>query len=263
MLRADELRAGPAPALWLIHSSTGDVACYRPLVASLGGAHRVVGISPRGLDADDEPPLDDLGELARHYAALIVREQPAGPYRVAGWAMGGVVAAEVAEQLLDGGHRVDFLAVLDGRAPLPEMRARPLDRATVALAFANHVARSAGRELGAAAVEPTGAAVLAALEAAGVAPAAWTAADVERRISVMQANARAVFHHTQRRLRTPLHLYESQAEHPAHPKPPTLGWEAHAEVIRELVPGNHFDLVAAHHIGTLAARLTAALAALA
>ncbi len=262
MARAEELRAGPAPALWLVHSSTGDVACYRPLVALLGGAHRVVGIAPRGLAAGDESPIDDLVELARRYAALIAGAQPEGPHRVAGWAMGGVVAAEVAEQLLDAGHRVDFVAMLDGRAPLPEMRARPLDRATVALAFAHHVARSTGRELATDAVEPTGAAVLAALRAVGVAPAAWTADEVERRISEMQANARAVFHHTQRPLRVPLHLYESSTEHPAHPKPRTLGWEVHAEVIRELVPGHHFDLLAAHHIGPLAARLTAALAAL-
>jgi thioesterase domain-containing protein len=262
MARAEELRAGPGPALWLIHSSTGDVECYRPLAAALGGVHRVVGIAPRGLRAGDEPPLDDLVDLARRYAALIADAEPGVPHRVAGWALGGVVAAEVAEQLLDAGHRVDFLAVLDGRVPVPEMRARPLDRATIALAFAHHVARSAGRELATAAVEPTGAAVLDALRALDVAPAAWTAEDVDRRIAVMQANARALFHHAQRRLRVPLHLYESAAEHPAHPRPRTLGWEAHAEVIRETVPGHHFDLLAGHHIGPLAARLTTALAAL-
>ena len=260
MSRAIELRAGPIPALWLIHSSTGDVACYQPLAAALGGAHRVAAIAPRGLDAGDPPPIDDLAQLARRYAALIAAEQPVGPYRVAGWAMGGVVAAEVAEQLADAGRPVDFVAVLDARAPVPEMRGRPVDLATVALAFANHVARAAGRELASAPAAPTGAAVLAALQAAGVAPASWTADHVERRIAVMQANARALFQHTQRPLRTPLHLFESTAEHPAHPKPPTLGWEAHAEVIREFVPGHHFDLLAAHHVATLAAKLTAALA---
>ena len=39
--------------------------------------------------------------------------KPAGPYRLGGWCMGGVVAYEMARQLQEDGERVGTLALID------------------------------------------------------------------------------------------------------------------------------------------------------
>ena len=52
------------------------------------------------------------------YMAEIRRRQPHGPYTMGGWSAGGVVAYEVARQLLADGEFVDRLILLDSPCPL-------------------------------------------------------------------------------------------------------------------------------------------------
>ncbi|MEM9490808.1 MAG: thioesterase domain-containing protein, partial [Myxococcota bacterium] len=58
-----------------------------------------------------------VAELGRDYAARIVRIQPHGPYRIAGWSAGGRLAHEVVRVLEQGGHGVSFVALFDTRDP--------------------------------------------------------------------------------------------------------------------------------------------------
>jgi thioesterase domain-containing protein len=48
----------------------------------------------------------------------MIREvQPAGPYRVAGWSFGGVLAYEIASQLVGQNETVEFVGLIDTAAP--------------------------------------------------------------------------------------------------------------------------------------------------
>ena len=58
--------------------------------------------------------------MASHYIAEMKGIQPEGPYRVAGYSFGGVVAYEMARQLEAGGETVAFLGLLDRRALVTE-----------------------------------------------------------------------------------------------------------------------------------------------
>jgi thioesterase domain-containing protein len=70
--------------------------------------------------------------MVASYAAAIRAAQPAGPYRLAGWSMGGLVAYEIARQFEEHGEEVALLALLDTpfslpdepRPPEPELAAR-------------------------------------------------------------------------------------------------------------------------------------------
>jgi hypothetical protein len=55
------------------------------------------------------------GDSARaaRYADLIRHVCPAGPYRLGGWSFGGVLAFEVARQLVAEGSAVEFVGMLD------------------------------------------------------------------------------------------------------------------------------------------------------
>lgn len=60
---------------------------------------------------------ESVGELARQHLARIRKVQPQGPYRIAGFSFGGLVALEMARQLRQDGERVDFLLLLDPMLP--------------------------------------------------------------------------------------------------------------------------------------------------
>jgi len=59
--------------------------------------------------------------MAAHYTALLRAAQPSGPYYLAGWCYGGLVAVEMAQQLLAENQEVAFLALLETVAPAPAL----------------------------------------------------------------------------------------------------------------------------------------------
>ncbi len=61
--------------------------------------------------------ITSVEELAAGYIALIQRSQPFGPYRLLGNALGGLVAYELASQLLGRDERVEFLGMIDCPRP--------------------------------------------------------------------------------------------------------------------------------------------------
>ncbi|WP_425476114.1 amino acid adenylation domain-containing protein [Gordonia oleivorans] len=125
--RAVELSApGPddRPILWVVHLATGLVTPYRELAAALA-AYRVVGLQlPELLDGAALP--SSMSEIARRHVAAIRSVQPTGPYRVAGWSVGGNIAHEIARQISDAGGVVDDVVLLDPRSP-DEMTSAPAD----------------------------------------------------------------------------------------------------------------------------------------
>ncbi|MER8041678.1 thioesterase domain-containing protein [Streptomyces sp. NPDC094032] len=69
--------------------------------------------------AEPEGGVREPAELVREYARRIREVQPAGPYRLLGWSVGGVLAHGVAAELVETGHAVEFVALLDAY-PAPE-----------------------------------------------------------------------------------------------------------------------------------------------
>ena len=61
-----------------------------------------------------EPPeFWTIEALAQLYVGQLRLRQPLGPYRLAGWSLGGVVAFEMARILEQQGESVDFLGLID------------------------------------------------------------------------------------------------------------------------------------------------------
>ncbi len=61
-----------------------------------------------------KPPLE---RTAARYVQELRRIQRTGPYRLIGYSFAGVIAYEMARQLLAAGERVEFLGMLDSPAP--------------------------------------------------------------------------------------------------------------------------------------------------
>jgi thioesterase domain-containing protein len=60
--------------------------------------------------------------MAAYYVSLLRRQVPEGPYYLGGWCYGGIVALEMAQQLIAAGQRIGFLGLLETVAPPPSLR---------------------------------------------------------------------------------------------------------------------------------------------
>ena len=98
--------------LYVISGVGGNVIKFHSLAFYLGEEQPVFGLLPRGLDGR-EPFISRLEDLANYYVEAIRTVQPTGPYRVAGYSFGGIVAFEVARQLVEHGESVDLLVLFD------------------------------------------------------------------------------------------------------------------------------------------------------
>ena len=111
-----EVQAGDGGMpLFCVHGIGGNVVGFRELARFLGSDQPVYGIEARGL-YDDRPPDTSIEEMAAHYVAVTRVAWPRGPYALAGFSFGGVVAFEMARQLTASGARVALLALLDAPA---------------------------------------------------------------------------------------------------------------------------------------------------
>jgi natural product biosynthesis luciferase-like monooxygenase protein/amino acid adenylation domain-containing protein/non-ribosomal peptide synthase protein (TIGR01720 family) len=107
---------GERRPLFLVHPVGGGVMAYAALAARLHPEQPVFALRSRGTEPGEEP-RGTVEEMARDYLAAVRGEQPAGPYRLGGWSMGGVVAFEMARQLEAAGEEVEALVLIDSRLP--------------------------------------------------------------------------------------------------------------------------------------------------
>lgn len=120
------LRPGPARrALVLLHPLGGEVVAYREVARQITAPLRVLGLTWTG-----ELPPAAAGSLSSLAAAHVeqLRTTQAGPYLLAGWSFGGVLAFEVARQLTQAGETVEFLGLIDAHPTMdPITGAAPRD----------------------------------------------------------------------------------------------------------------------------------------
>lgn len=110
---------GSKPPLFCIHPVGGNVLDYYHLANYLGREQPVYGLQAQGLTGIQEP-LRCVEDMANHYIQEIRTIQPKGPYFLAGYSFGGVVAFEMAQQLHAQGQKVALLGLFDVSSPILE-----------------------------------------------------------------------------------------------------------------------------------------------
>ncbi|HZR38218.1 MAG TPA: acetoacetate--CoA ligase [Nevskia sp.] len=104
--------ASAAPPLFIVHGVGGSVMELRELALRIGTDRPVYGLQARGF-GEGESPLHRVEDLAAQYLDAVRLIQPQGPYYLAGYSFGGLVAHEMACQLRRQGQRVGMLGILD------------------------------------------------------------------------------------------------------------------------------------------------------
>jgi amino acid adenylation domain-containing protein len=108
--------ASNGPSLFCVAGGGAPAITLRSLAEELAGSCVPYGIQARGLEERSLPDRS-VERSARRYLEEIRRTQPSGPYFLAGYSFGGVVAFEMACRLEAAGERVGLLALLDSTAP--------------------------------------------------------------------------------------------------------------------------------------------------
>ncbi|CAH9052385.1 hypothetical protein PSECIP111854_00959 [Pseudoalteromonas sp. CIP111854] len=102
-----------------IHSGGGSVLCYKDLATALEGHYECYGYRS-GLEADTQQPVfETMQELAASYVDNLLLAVPEGPYNLAGYSLGGIIAFEIALQLQQRAVQVEKLVLFD---PFPPFR---------------------------------------------------------------------------------------------------------------------------------------------
>ncbi|MEU5717066.1 amino acid adenylation domain-containing protein [Streptomyces sp. NPDC020403] len=232
--------------LCLVHPVGGDIQAYRSLVAALGTAPTVCLIADPAL-RDAGVPAWSLAERAHHYDAAL-RERFGGPahrLHLAGWSYGARVAMEMAGLAESAGRPLEALYLLD--PPPPQARALVTSYAEA------HLEKVFAAELGA------GASSL---------PTEQARAYAERLARCCRANLRSLGeHHVRPIVSVPTYLW--LAEHPtagiptpADPQDLDGQWTdcLPPSAVRSYLPTDHYGIVAAPHVDTVAATIRSTLA---
>jgi amino acid adenylation domain-containing protein len=245
--------------LFCVHPIGGEAVSYRDLARHLDPGQPVYGIQ------SPDPPLTDLRAMAACYVDAIREHQPQGPYRLAGWSMGGVAAYEMARQLAGRGETVEVLALIDTLAPaLLVGEADPGGVGMIAL-FAAGLAWAHGLDVPA--VDFTGLdedgalnLVMSLGREAGLLPPSIELAELRRLFDRFRANHYALYTYTPEPYAGDLLLFRASQRMGEEEEEATRGW---GELVTgELriydLPGNHYTLLR-EEVGALAERLRAVL----
>ncbi|OKI02048.1 non-ribosomal peptide synthetase [Streptomyces sp. CB02923] len=103
---------GTRPPLFCVHPSGGLSWCYAGLLRHLGPDVPVYGLQAGGLERRAALPAT-FEEMVADYVGQLRAVQPAGPYHLLGWSLGGALAHAIAVRLQARGERVALLAMLD------------------------------------------------------------------------------------------------------------------------------------------------------
>ncbi len=114
---------GRTPLFWF-HGDFAHGGYYiRRLARLLGPQQPLTAIAPHGMD--NEPIPESVQQMARERLSLILARQAQGPYRIGGYCNGALVAFEAARLLIEAGHEVEIVALIDP----PTANVRPWSRA--------------------------------------------------------------------------------------------------------------------------------------
>jgi thioesterase domain-containing protein/acyl carrier protein len=102
--------------LFCFPGAGGHSTTFGPLAAHIGPRHPCFGLTVPGLNREQKP-LERVEEIAAAMLNSIRLLQAKGPYQLAGYSFGGLLAYEAAQQLRADGEIVSLLAIYDTFTP--------------------------------------------------------------------------------------------------------------------------------------------------
>jgi thioesterase domain-containing protein len=238
-----------------VHPGAGTIACYAriadalPEVTTYGIQHAAIcGITEAG---------QTVSEIAEHYLELVVDAEPSGPYWLAGWSTGGLIAYEMATMLRAKGIRVDHLMLFDVYAA-PQHSASMLGSSDAELAY--HSFESPALDLEQMKALDRDTMLNYVIEHAKqqqVVPVDFNLLQARRFLDAMRSSLSACFSYEPKPYDGQVTLFRA-AESDSEDNDATLGWGKYLSVEPNVVvvPGNHATMFSPPNIWTLIGEIT-------
>jgi thioesterase domain-containing protein len=110
------------PPLFFFHGDYGGGYYTRRIARLLGPDQPFISVAPHGIGPELIP--ETIEAMASDRLRLLLKTQPEGPFRLAGYCNGGMVALDLAKRLVEAGRRVDAVFLIDP----PTLNFRPAAR---------------------------------------------------------------------------------------------------------------------------------------
>lgn len=104
--------SGTKPPVYLIHGGGLNVLFYKPIISYLDHEQPIYGFQALGLSKSHES-LHTLEEISTAYISDLLKNDPDGPFYLAGYSFGGLIAFEMAKQLIALNKKVNFVGIVD------------------------------------------------------------------------------------------------------------------------------------------------------
>ncbi|MEM7144034.1 MAG: amino acid adenylation domain-containing protein [Verrucomicrobiota bacterium] len=114
--------AGSESPLVGIHGGDGGIFFYRNLADRMPQDRPFFAFEDPALIPSEPIPNESIEETAAKYLPRLKEIQGKGPYMLTGYSFGGIVAFEMAQQLVAAGEKVSFLGLIDTENPASEVR---------------------------------------------------------------------------------------------------------------------------------------------
>jgi thioesterase domain-containing protein len=275
---------GAQRPLFLIHDNTGQDLWFPLLAERINPDIPVYGLPAVPMD---EPQLQTIEGMAARLVAIMRTVQPEGPYRFAGWSLGGILAYEVSVQLIGQNQAVEFAGLLDTYCPIMRrgpnfaLALRPLKKSAqirltdlceelereVPLTIDQRQALHGLKDV---ASETDFEDLFSQCRELGLFPESLvghSASVIQKYLVRLLAHEHAVANYVVQPIPIPIYLFAAE-EQPAvqeeqGPPDPLLGWggvlpEQQIQLIR--VTGNHRSLMEDPHVAVLGQALSASIA---
>ena len=122
--------SGTKTPLWLVHPGVGEVLVFLNLAKYIVD-RPVYALRARGFD-EGESYFNDISEVVTTYHKAMKEVQPSGPYAIAGYSYGSMLAFEITKVLESNSDQVQFLGAFN-LPPHIKFRMRQLDWVEVIL----------------------------------------------------------------------------------------------------------------------------------
>jgi thioesterase domain-containing protein len=251
----------PGAPLFCVHGIGGHVFRLVHLAQQLRDERPFYGIQGWS-DLNDIAHMSNVEAMAERYLGAIRQIQPTGPYRLAGYSLGGVIAYEMARRLTAMEESVAWLGMIDASAPRPPEPLPSGKFISFEIALANELGfavdvehiRQLPQE------ERLGYVVGEGIHA-GVLPPGFTVVDGQRYIQVFYANLAAFQRYAPQPWEGRLAVFHTAVE-AAISQEPTLGWDVFAGRGVDLFesPGDHVTLLRPPCVELLAQNISLSLA---
>lgn len=107
---------GSKPPFFCVAGGDGNVLFFGDLMRHFDSDQPFYGIQAQGIEGD-QPILTELEAMAAQNLRELRSLQPEGPYYLGGHSSGGLIALEMAQQLISQGQQVGLLALLEPSIP--------------------------------------------------------------------------------------------------------------------------------------------------